>query len=111
MAKKKMPPQKTLEDGGEALLAETVQNISRGDFAALDDLYALPGFLGGEALDFILGEDPDAYVIMLTSVTDEKVIQDRMLKGAQYYLPKHNPPDEIKAALQENIDKIKSKMG
>ncbi len=67
----------------------------------------MPVMTGVEALDFILGEDPDAYVIMLTSVTDEKVIQDRMIKGAQYYLPKHNPPDEIKAVLQEQLKKIK----
>ncbi len=46
MAKKKTPPKKALEDGGEAYLAETVQNIARGDFSALDDLYALPGIDG-----------------------------------------------------------------
>ncbi len=46
MAKKKKPPQKALEDGGEAYLAETVQNIARGDFSAVEDLYALPGIDG-----------------------------------------------------------------
>ncbi len=77
----------------------------RPDLVLLD--LNMPVMTGVEALDFILGEDPDAYVIMLTSVTDEKVIQDRMIKGAQYYLPKHNPPDEIKAVLQEQLEKIK----
>ncbi len=46
MAKKKTPPKKVLEDGGEAFLAKIIQNIARGDFAALDDLYALPGMDG-----------------------------------------------------------------
>ena len=46
MAKKKTPPQKTLEDGGEAYLAKTVQNIARGEFSAVEDLYALPGMEG-----------------------------------------------------------------
>ncbi len=81
----------------------------RPDLVLLD--LNMPVMNGGEALDFILGEDPDAYVIMLTSVTDEKVIQDRMIKGAQYYLPKQSPPDEIRAALQENLEKIKSNLG
>ena len=81
----------------------------RPDLVLLD--LNMPVMTGVEALDFILGEDPEANVIMLTSVTDEKVIQDRMIKGAQYYLPKHNPPDKIKAALQENIEKVKSNLG
>ena len=46
MAKKKTPPPKALEDGGEALLAETVHNIARGDLSSLEDLYALPGIDG-----------------------------------------------------------------
>jgi signal transduction histidine kinase len=46
MAKKKTLPNKAPEDGGEALLAQTIQNIARGDFAALDDLYALPAMDG-----------------------------------------------------------------
>ncbi|MCH7495404.1 MAG: response regulator transcription factor [Candidatus Marinimicrobia bacterium] len=80
----------------------------RPDLVLLD--LNMPVMTGVEALDFILGEDPEANVIMLTSVTDEKVIQDRMIKGAQYYLPKHNPPDEIKAVLQEQLEKIKAKL-
>ena len=46
MAKKKKPPQKALENGGETFLAETVQNIAHGDFSAVEDLYALPGMEG-----------------------------------------------------------------
>jgi signal transduction histidine kinase len=46
MATKKMPPKKALEDGGETLLAQTIQNIARGDYSSLEDLYALPGIDG-----------------------------------------------------------------
>ena len=46
MAKQNPHPPKALENGGEALLAQTVQNISRGDYSALDDLYAIPGIEG-----------------------------------------------------------------
>jgi hypothetical protein len=31
------------------------------------------------------------------------------MAGARYYLPKHDPPEMIQAALQEQIEKVKSK--
>lgn len=43
MANKELLPNNALKDGGETLLAQTIQNIARGDFNALDILYALPG--------------------------------------------------------------------
>jgi two-component system chemotaxis response regulator CheY len=69
----------------------------------------MPVMKGTAALDFILAQDPDAYVIMLTSVKDPAVIHERLMAGAQYYLPKHDPPEKIRATLQEQIEKIKSK--
>ena len=69
----------------------------------------MPVMNGDEALDHIIIEDPDAYVIILTSVSDAKVIIDDLMAGARYYLPKHDPPEMIQAALQEQIEKVKSK--
>jgi len=69
----------------------------------------MPVMNGDEALDRIIIEDPDAYVIILTSVSDAKVIIDDLMAGARYYLPKHDPPEMIQAALQEQIEKVKSK--
>lgn len=43
---KKPLPEDALKDGGQMLLAQTIQNIARGDFSSLDDLYALPGAEG-----------------------------------------------------------------
>ncbi len=43
---KKPLPEEALKDGGQMLLAQTIQNIARGDFSSLDDLYALPGVEG-----------------------------------------------------------------
>ena len=43
---KKPLPEDALKDGGQMLLAQTIQNIARGDFSSLDDLYALPGVEG-----------------------------------------------------------------
>ncbi len=79
----------------------------RPDLVLLD--LQMPVMNGDEALDRIIIEDPDAYVIILTSVSDAKVIIDDLMAGARYYLPKHDPPEMIQAALQEQIEKVKSK--
>ncbi len=79
----------------------------RPDLVLLD--LQMPVMNGDDALDHIIIEDPDAYVIILTSVSDAKVIIDDLMAGARYYLPKHDPPEMIQAALQEQIEKLKSK--
>ena len=79
----------------------------RPDLVLLD--LQMPVMNGDEALDHIIIEDPDAYVIILTSVSDAKVIIDDLMAGARYYLPKHDPPEKIRATLWEQIEKMKSK--
>ena len=79
----------------------------RPDLVLLD--LQMPVMNGDEALDHIIVEDPDAYVIILTVVKDATVIYDDLMAGAQYYLRKDNPPEKIRATLQEQIEKIKSK--
>ena len=54
----------------------------RPDLVLLD--LQMPVMKGSQALDYILSDDPDAYVIMLTSVTDKAVIKDLLITGAQY---------------------------
>ncbi len=64
--------------------------------------------LGGDlALEYILAEDPEARVILLTSVESLEIINERMQAGAHFYLSKHAPPDEFRAALEEQISKLK----
>jgi two-component system chemotaxis response regulator CheY len=79
----------------------------RPDLVLMD--LEMPVMKGTEALDYILLEDPDAHVIMLTVVKDPAVIYDRLMAGARYYLPKDNPPEKIQATLREQIEKVKSK--
>jgi two-component system chemotaxis response regulator CheY len=79
----------------------------RPDLVLLD--LEMPVMKGDEALDDIMIEDPDAYVIILTSVSDAQVIIDDLMAGARHYLPKHDPPEMIRAALQEQLEEIKSK--
>lgn len=63
--------------------------------------------VGGEmALDLILAEDPDARVVLLTSVADSELIFEHLTAGARCYIHKHAPPEEIKATLREQIEEI-----
>jgi len=79
----------------------------RPDLVLLD--IKMPVMDGMEALKFILGEDPEARVAMLTSEKSPDFSKDSLFAGAGYYLAKHKSPDEIKATLQEIIKKIKQK--
>jgi two-component system chemotaxis response regulator CheY len=80
----------------------------RPDLVLLD--LEMPVMKGTTALEHILIEDPDAYVIILTVVKDAQVIYNDLIAGAQYYVRKDNPPEKIRTALQEQIEKIKSKV-
>ncbi len=79
----------------------------RPDLVLLD--LEMPVMNGTEALNFIMVEDPDACVIILTIVKDPVIIYDDLIAGARYYLSKDNPPEKIRATLQEQIEKIKNK--
>ena len=67
--------------------------------------------LGGDlALEYILAADPSARVILLTSVDAPGFIHERMEAGAHYYLSKHAPPDQFRAALEEQIGELKQSL-
>ena len=90
------------EDGREGV---ELFKKERPDLVLLD--VQMPEVSGSLALEYILAEDPDARIIMLSSVTDGSVIHDLMMTGAHYYLAKDNPPDQVRAALEEQIEKVK----
>ena len=77
----------------------------RPDLVLLD--VQMPEMSGDVALEHILASDPEARVILLTSVDDSRFIYERMEAGAHYYLSKHAPPDEFRAALEEQISELK----
>lgn len=77
----------------------------RPDLVFLD--VQMPELSGDLALDYILAADPDARVILLTSVDSSRFIYERMEAGAHYYLSKHAPPDEFRAAIEEQINTLK----
>lgn len=77
----------------------------RPDLVLLD--IQMPELRGDLALEYILAVDPDARVILLTSVDAPAFILERMQAGAHYYLAKHAPPNEIRKALEEQIGALR----
>ncbi len=79
----------------------------RPDLVLLD--LKMPVMTGDLALNYILDEDPNANVVFLSAVRDWEEVRDALMEGAHDYLAKDDPPENIRAALQEQIEKIKSK--
>ena len=77
----------------------------RPDLVLLD--VQMPELRGDLALEYILAADPDARVILLTSVDAPAFILEQMEAGAHYYLDKHASPEEVRAALEEQIGELK----
>jgi two-component system chemotaxis response regulator CheY len=61
----------------------------------------MPLKTGDEVLKEIFGEQPDAFVIMLTSVADLESIENCLELGAANYIRKDTPIAEIKATIKE----------
>ncbi len=58
---------------------------------------------GIETLKKIIEIDPQAVVVMLTSLANRQTVQNAHQGGASFYLRKDTPKDEILRALQETI--------
>ena len=77
-------------NGSEAV---TLYAQLRPDVLLLD--ISMPNMTGEEALSKIMGEFPDAVVIMLTSMIDADSVQRCLQLGASNYLRKDTPVEEI----------------
>jgi len=67
---------------------------------------SMPHKTGLEALNEIMTICPDAQVVMLTSISDQRSIKDALQRGARDYIRKDTPIDEIRKALLKIIADI-----
>ncbi len=83
---------------------EAVDTFAREspDLVLLD--VSMPALDGIQALDRIRRADPEAVVIMLTSLTNRQTIEESLRLGAVGYLRKDLPHPELLAELQRLID-------
>jgi len=81
--------------------AVTVYERHRPDLVLLD--VNMPVMDGVQALEKIRQADPDAFVVMLTSLTNRQTVEDCARLGAVSYLRKDLPRDELIAQLSQII--------
>jgi DNA-binding NarL/FixJ family response regulator len=85
-------------DGREAI---DLYKAEQPDLTILD--IHMPEVDGRLALSLIRANDENAYIVMLTSIEDTGEMLDRLESGADCYVLKHSPPEEIENALREQI--------
>ncbi len=93
-------PQLFEAGNGEEALA--VYKRENPDLVLLD--ISMPLMDGLETLKKIKEFDPDAVVIMLTSLVNRQSIEEALANGAANYIRKDTPKEEISRALTETID-------
>jgi len=63
----------------------------------------MPGMDGLEVLTALLAQDPDALVVMLTSLVNRQTVEECLKLGAASYIRKDTPKEAILAELSEVI--------
>jgi two-component system, chemotaxis family, chemotaxis protein CheY len=90
---------------GDEALARYAQESP--DLVLLD--VNLPGMDGVQILSSILAQDPDAVVVMLTSLANRQTIEECLRLGATSYIRKDTPKEavfaELSAVVSENLGK------
>lgn len=64
----------------------------------------MPGVDGIDALEQLMEYDPNAFVVMLTSVSTRESVEKAILHGASQYIRKDTPKEEMLKILKETFD-------
>ncbi len=83
-------------NGGEAI---TLAAALRPDVILMD--MVMPGTSGLEAITAILGQDPDAHILVLTSFGEEDKRAAALRLGVRGYLLKDSSPEELLAGIRQ----------
>ncbi len=83
-------------NGSEAVF---LYDAYRPDLLLLD--INMPDKTGEEVLEEILEKDPDAFVIMLTSLADAETVEKCMNLGAANFIRKDTPLGEMKKIIRD----------
>lgn len=88
-------------EAGDGQEAVAMYRSLKPDLLLLD--VNMPRQTGDEALEEILGEFPEAAVIMLTSVFDRETVGRCLSLGAVNYIRKDTPLPEMKRLVRETL--------
>jgi two-component system NarL family response regulator len=93
------PDMEVVAEAGDGPDAIAMFRQHRPDLALLD--LRLPGMSGIEVIEAIKPEAPDARVIILTTFADEHDVSHSLRAGAQAYVLKKAPSEELLAAIRD----------
>ena len=91
-----------LFEAGNGEQALELYQREQPDLVLLD--VSMPVMDGLETLKRLKAIDPEAVVVMLTSIVNRQSIDEALDLGAANYLRKDTPKEEIAKALEETID-------
>jgi CheY-like chemotaxis protein len=92
----------TIFEAGDGAAAITLYEQHRPDLVLLD--VNMPNLDGVQTLERLLQIDPDAIVVMLTSLTNRQTVEDCVRLGATGYIRKDTPRDEMIPQLQRILE-------
>jgi len=90
---------------GDGISGIALFDEARPDIVLLD--IKMPGMDGVETLSHIREIDPNAYVVMVTSIDNDETIEDCMIAGARDYIRKDTPVNRIVARLEKHIVRLR----
>lgn len=82
------------ENGDQAI---SLYNETKPDFVTLD--ITMPGVDGLQALENILGNHPDARVVIVSAVGQRQIVFQALSKGAKDFIVKPFEPDRVLKAI------------
>ncbi len=88
--------------GKNGLDAVELFHMHHPDLMVLD--INMPVMTGEEALMVLMSEISDTTVVMLTSMTDMTSVENCISMGADNYIRKDTPLDEIREIIRETMD-------
>jgi two-component system, chemotaxis family, chemotaxis protein CheY len=91
----------TIIEAGNGVEALALYQQESPELVLLD--VNMPGMDGLEILAAILAQDPDALVVMLTSLVNRQTVEQCLQLGATSYIRKDTPKEAILAELSEVI--------
>jgi CheY-like chemotaxis protein len=91
----------TVIEAGNGVEALAMYQQESPDLVLLD--VNMPGMDGLEILAAILAQNPDALVVMLTSLLNRQTVEQCLKLGATSYIRKDTPKEAILAELSEVI--------
>jgi len=92
----------TIYEAPNGQKAVEIYKESKPGFVLLD--INMPIMNGLDALSKIVETNPDAVVVIMTSVASRQFIEQSAALGAAFYIRKDTPKDDLIAALKEALD-------